>query len=87
MWQFRNVDGLEDFLLKNLGADHLLPGSTSDEAVYFMNGDKMTINLKTGEMIWEPIEPGSMATSRLSMKLHIWFGKGIIYPVNNEEES
>lgn len=87
LWQFQDIENLEDFLLDTVGVDYLLPGANSNEAIYFANGDKMTINLSTGKMNWEPIRPGSLATSRLALRLHQWFNKGIIRPIDNEEES
>ncbi|MCM1214144.1 MAG: hypothetical protein NC548_06440 [Lachnospiraceae bacterium] len=87
LWKFRDIENLEDFLLDTVGIDYLLPGSNHNEVIYFANGDKMTIDLSTGKMNWEPIRPGSFSTSRLALRLHQWFGKGIIHPIDNEEES
>lgn len=77
-YKFRNMENIEDFLLESLGCEMLLPESTDTELKFFHNGDIMTINTKSGTMLWEPISPGSMTTSKLSMRLHQWYGKGII---------
>ena len=79
MYKFHNVDKLEDFLLESVGTDMLIPSCEKDTICFFHNGDKMTINTVTGDMVWEPICPGKMFTSRLSLLFHKWFGKGIIF--------
>lgn len=78
MFKFRNIEDIETFLLESLGTELLIPSNKANEAVFFHNGDKMTVNITTGEVIWEPIKSGDMFTSRLSLRLHQWFGKGII---------
>ncbi len=85
LFQIKHPD-VESFVLEKLGTDLLVPKASpnSDEAVYFQNGDKMTINLKTGMLLWEPMTPGKMFTSRLSMRLHQWFGKGWLKPLREE---
>lgn len=85
-YKFRDtINDLETFLLCNLGPELLIPSSNSDEAIFFQNGDKMTINLITREMVWEPIKPGEMFNSKLSLRLHHWFGKGIITPIKIDQ--
>lgn len=81
MFKFRNVRNLEDFLMKSCGKELRIPSASENEVILFHNGDKMTVNLETGELEWEPVIPGEMFTSRLSLRLHQWFGKGIIVPV------
>lgn len=81
MFKFRNVQNLEDFLMKSCGKELTIPSASKNEVVLFQNGDKMTVNLETGELQWEPVIPGEAFTSRLSLRLHQWFGKGIIIPV------
>ena len=80
MYTFREANGIEDFLLNSLGVDLIIP-SSEPEIVFFQNGDKMTVNVETGELIWEPIQPGEMFTSKLSLRIHQWFSKGIIVPM------
>ena len=82
MYKFRETNGVEDFLLNSLGIDLVISSSSEDEIVFFQNGDKMTVNTETGELVWEPIYPGEMFTSKLSMRIHQWFSKGIIVPVS-----
>lgn len=81
MYRFRNIQGLEDFLLETLDEKFIIPSSNSEEIVFFHNGDKMTVNTNTGVIDWEPIKPGDMFTSKLSLRFHQWFGKGIIIVV------
>ena len=45
------------------------------------NGDDMAIELDTGIVHWEPLKPGDISSSKLSMRLHQWFGKGLIRPL------
>lgn len=84
MYKFRDTQGLEDFLLDTLGVEFLIPSSNPGEVAYFHNGDKMTVNVETGEIDWEPISPGNMFTSRLSLRFHQWFGKGIIETIKKD---
>lgn len=77
MYKFQHVPDVEELLLNSLGVDLILE-SPGDNLVYFHNGDKMTVNTATGEMCWEPIEPGSMSTSKLALRFHQWWGKGLI---------
>lgn len=81
MFKFRNVQNLEDFLMESCGKELRIPSASKNEVVLFQNGDKMTVSLETGELQWEPVIPGEMFTSRLSLRLHQWFGKGIIVPI------
>lgn len=78
MYEFTNIENLEEFLIESLGTEMIVLPYKAEETVFFHNGDKMTINTLTGSMIWEPIKPGCMSSSRLSMRFHQWFGKGII---------
>lgn len=78
MFKFRNVRNLEDFLMESCGKELRIPSASENEVILFHNGDKMTVNLETGEMEWEPVIPGKAYTSRLSLRLHQWFVKGII---------
>lgn len=81
MYKFRNmqsIGNIEDFMLSYIGIDLLIPSQGPDELTFFHNGDKLTVNTKTGKLLWEPLKPGEMATSKLSMRIHQWFGKGII---------
>lgn len=81
MYKFKNVNNVEDFLLETLGADLIIPSESKDEIVFFHNGDKMTVNTITGNMLWEPLKPGGIFTSKLSLRIHQWFSKEIIVPV------
>ena len=84
LYKFRNVD-IENFLLNTLGVDLIILSSRTEsenEITFFQNGDKMTVNTVTGEMIWEPLNPGDMFTSKLSLRLHQWFSKELIVPVS-----
>lgn len=81
MFKFRNVQNLEDFLMESCGKELRIPSASKNEVVLFQNGDKMTVSLETGELQWEPVIPGEIFTSRLSLRLHQWFGKGIIVPI------
>lgn len=78
MYKFRNVQDLETFLLDSLGVDLIIPSAAPDEITFFSNGDKMTVNTSIGKLLWEPIKPGDMFTSKLSVRFHSWWGKGII---------
>lgn len=82
MYKFRETNGIEDFLLNSLGVDLIVPSPSKEEIVFFQNGDKMTVNTETGELLWEPIHPGEMFTSKLSLRIHQWFSKGIIVPIS-----
>lgn len=86
MYKFKKIDKLEDFLLTNIDADLIIPSHSKDEVVFFQNGDKMTVNLNTGVLVWEPLSPGEMFTSKLSMRLHQWFASGIIYNIRSFEK-
>ncbi len=81
MYKFNNISDVETFLLESLGTDLLLPGKSNNEAVFFHSGDKLTVDLKSGKFTWEPIEPGNMVTSKLSLRFHQWWGKGVISEV------
>lgn len=80
MWQFRNPGEVEDVLLNSIGTDYIIPGGSNDQTVFFHNGDKLTVDMKTGVAEWEPITPGSITSSKLAMRVHQWFAKGIITP-------
>ena len=60
MWQFQNPEKVEEVLLDSLGTDYIIPGGSNDQTVFFHNGDKMTVDMKTGLMEWEPITPGAL---------------------------
>lgn len=81
MYKFKEVNGLREFLIKHLGEELIIQSQLKNEISFFQNGDKMTINTETGEMNWEPINPGKMFTSKLSLRIHQWFANGTIYPV------
>lgn len=85
-WKFNSVSNLEDLLLNSIELELLLPSTSPGVLKYFHNGDKMTINLTTGAIEWEPIEPGSFTTSKLAIRFHQWFMKGLIHPVNPTSE-
>ena len=81
-YKFQDRAGdLETFLLENTKMELAIPSNNSNEIVLFQNGDRMTINLITRVMVWEPIIPGDMFHSHLSLRLHQWFGKGFINPI------
>ena len=78
-FKFKSTEGLNDFIVNNLGTDLILPESTSPEVVeFFSNGDRMAINVKSGDIDWDPLNSGSLTTSKLSLRLHQWFSKGLI---------
>lgn len=81
-WIFNEGVDIEETLLNGIEDKYLLPSRNPELVEYFMNGDKMSINISTREMEWEPLYPGEMHTSKLSLRLHQWFAKGIISPVN-----
>lgn len=81
-WKFKNTPDVEDFTLNSLGIDLLISAPEDDAICFYSNGDMMTIWPKEDKLIWEPLHPGEMSTSKLSLRLHQWFGKGIIVPVN-----
>ena len=85
MWKFQQTETLEDLLLSNLGDELIIPGGTDEQVIFFHNGDRLTVDLKTGITEWEPIKPGEFGSSRLSMRFHQWFGKGLIRPMNEGE--
>ena len=83
-FKFRNPETVEDTLLTSLDTKLIIPNdhkADPDEVTYFANGDRLTINMRTGEGIYDPVNAGSMCNSRISMKFHQWFGKGIIIEV------
>lgn len=86
MFKFCRVENLEDWLLnEQLGSELLIDHSDPNVLVFFSNGDKMTVHISERIMEWEPISPGSLSTSRLSMRLHQWYGKGIIKEIKEEK--
>lgn len=86
MFKFRNSNiDIEGFLISQIEDSLMLPSNENKDIVeYFSNGDKMTVNLKTKEIDWNPINPGSMSTSKLSLRIHQWFGKGLIEGVRED---
>lgn len=87
MWKFNTPD-VETLLMERIDSKFMLPSVPDQPNLVrlFHNGDKMTVDLETGIMEWEPVEPGALGTSRLSMCLHQWFGKGIITPYTLDTE-
>ena len=81
LWKFNEGYDIHDLLRSNIPENLKLPGSQTDKIEYFSNGDRMTIDLANRELEYDSANPGSMASSRLSMKLHMWFSKGIISPI------
>ncbi len=81
MYRFDTVDGLDNMLIGSLGADTLVPGGDPDTRTFFHHGDKLTVNTRTGAADYEPIKPGDMFHSRISLRFHQWFGKGLVRPV------
>lgn len=81
MYQFREVNGIREFLIEWFGEDLIIPSISENEISFFQKGDKMTVNTETGVMTWEPLKPGEMFTSKLSLRVHQWFAKGIIRPI------
>lgn len=85
-WRFRHPEDVGDLIANDVGASFVLPkseGADPDVIELFHAGDRMTINAATGEMEFDSVNPGAFATSRLSLKLHQWFAKGVIRPVEN----
>lgn len=83
LFEFANKENIEDFLLENLGTEYLLLTKPKNVYTldYFHNGDRMSVDTKEGIIEWDPINPGEAATSKLNMKIHHWFYKGIIRPL------
>lgn len=84
MYQFNYNGDLKKYLLEEqIGTELLIKNSlqTEDILTFFSNGDKMVVNLTTKVMTWEPVCPGDPTTSRLSLRIHQWFIKGIIREV------
>lgn len=82
MYKFtQRVADLETFLLEELGTKFLLPSSNPDHAVYFMNGDRMEIDLVNKTMAFNSPEPTNPVSSRLNWKRHQWFVKSFIQEI------
>lgn len=81
-YKFTRPSQLEDTLLESIDTDLLLPESEDGVLAYFHNGDKMTVSLKDGTIDFDSPHPGEMAGSKLSMRLHQWFAKGLVEPIN-----
>lgn len=72
---------VEDVLLASFDTKLIMPNEPGDgpgTIRYFQSGDRMLVDPKNGMIEWDPIEPGRVTTSLLSMKLHFWFAKGMI---------
>ena len=82
MWKFKDKEGIEDFVLENLGVDFLIPSESPNILKYSENGDEMVIDTENGTLNWDIVHEPTMFSSKLSFRFHQWFGKGIIYPVN-----
>lgn len=78
MYQFREVNGIREFLIKRLGEDLIIPSPFENVISFFQNGDQLNVNTETGVMTWEPLKPGEMFTSKLSLRVHQWFANGTI---------
>lgn len=82
MYQFKYIgERLEKFLIEEqLGDELLIKNALPDPSklTFFQNGDKMTVDITSGIMEWEPVKPGSFTSSKLAMRLHQWFVKRII---------
>lgn len=88
MYQFKyKGDELERFLIdEQLGVEFLIENAYPDpnKLTFFHHGDRMTVDLPSGVMEWEPIEPGSFTSSKLVMRFHQWFVKWIIKEIKEE---
>ena len=79
MYKFSRIPDIKNFVINSIGTNLLIPSDDNNKLVFFQNGDKMTIDCLGNNLLWEPISQGDMFSSKLSLRLHQWFGKGIIY--------
>lgn len=82
MFKFRNVDNIRDFLIQSCGEDLIVKTELDSIIKLTQNGDDMYVNLTNGEIIWEPLDSQNVFHSKLSLRIHQWFGKGIIITIN-----
>lgn len=78
---FRNKSNIETILINDLGTN-LIISKSNDIIKFFQNGDNLTVNTKTGEVEYDPICPGTIFTSKISLRINQWFAKGIIKSIN-----
>lgn len=86
-FKFNERINVEEFLLESLGDSLIIPNHDfdgPDVVTFFHNGDIMKVDVKSGVLDWDTIHPGELGGSRLSLRIHQWFGKGIIIPVKEE---
>lgn len=80
MFRFFDKSGARELLDASIDRKLLLKRSEDDELAdrvrtYFHNGDRLTVDLDAGTLEWDPVEPGKLASSQLSMRVHQWLGK------------
>lgn len=76
------VSSIEGLILNEVGEQFILKEARgNDRVVIFHNGDRMDIDLTKGTMDYDTAAPGQLGHSKLSLRLHQWFGKGIIHIV------
>jgi len=75
------LEDIKSILHDTIGKDLRLPLASSEVAEYFHKGDRLSVNLKTGELCWDTVHPGEMFSSKLSLRLHQWLMKGLIVEI------
>lgn len=74
-------EDLTSCLARSIPDSLRLPPEKDNCITYFHNGDRMDINIETGELVYDTVRPGNAFGSTLAMRLHQWFIKGVIRPV------
>ena len=83
-FKFRSPGEAQEILLDSLDTKLIIPNDQSDDpndVIYFANGDRLCVNMATGEGVYDPVHPGEAFSSRIAMKFHQWFAKGLITEV------
>lgn len=84
-WIFKDYVDIEDLVFRSLDDKDLLPPTNDPDVLeYFSNGDRMSVNVKTRELYWEPSIPGVLTTSKLSLRMHQWVGKSLLRHIEDE---
>lgn len=84
-FEFFDKSSARELLDTSISKNLMLKRSEADELddrvrTYFHNGDRLTVDLEAGTLEWEPLDPGKLASSQLSMRIHQWLGKYRICP-------
>lgn len=84
-FEFFDKSSARELLDTSISKNLMLKRSEADESedrvrTYFHNGDRLTVDLENGTLEWEPLDPGKLASSQLSMRIHQWLGKYRICP-------